>query len=80
MYVYKDFANVERIFARNIRQGNRFNFKTENYQSSKYRSSPYFKGSVTWDDLPVDVIRAQTLNEFMVKLRGIFSPFNDMLI
>ena len=43
MYVYKDFANVERIFARNTRQGNRYNFRTENYQSGKYKSSPYFK-------------------------------------
>ena len=80
MYVYKDFANVERVFARNTQQGNRYNFRTETYQSSKYKSSPYFKGSVSWDKLPADIIRLPTLIEFKAKLKGIFSPYNDILI
>ena len=36
MYTYKKFVNVERIFARNTRQGRRYNFRVANYQSSKY--------------------------------------------
>ena len=63
MYIYKRFANVEHIFAKNTRQGDRYNFHVENYQSSKYRNSPYHKGSILWDNLPLDVINAPTLDE-----------------
>ena len=79
MYVHKGFSNVERVFARNTRQGHRYNFRTENDQSSKYKSSPYFKGSTMWDKLPLDVIRAPTLCEFRIKKRRIFTPFNEKL-
>ena len=50
MYIYKGFANVEHIFVRNTRQGDRYNFHTETYQGSKYKNSPYFKGSTIFDD------------------------------
>ena len=80
MYMYKSFANVERIFARNTRQGNQYNFRTENYQSSKYKSSPYFKGSTLWDNLPVEVIQIPVLSEFKTKIRRIFSPLNENLL
>ena len=77
MYVYKNFVNVERIFAKNTRQGNRYNFRVENYQSSKYKKSPYFKGSVLWDTLSNDVISIPTLVTFKDKLKRIFSPFDE---
>ena len=79
MYIYKNFANVERIFVRNTHQGNRYNFRVENYQNSKYRNSPYFKGSNLWDNLPIDVINVPTLGEFKAKLKRIFTPFNETL-
>ena len=70
----KNFAIVERIFARNTRQGNRYNLRIENYQSSKYKNSPYFKGPVLWDTLPNDAISILTLVTFKDKLKTIFSP------
>ena len=45
MVIYKHNADVERIFARNIRQGNRYNLKV-NYQGTKYKRSPYFKAYI----------------------------------
>ena len=60
------FANV--IFARNTRQGNRYSFRTENYQSSNYKSSPYFKGSTLRDNLPVEVLQIPVLSEFKTKI------------
>ena len=72
--MYKDFANVERVFARNTRQGNRYNFRVENYQGGKYQSSPYFKGTVLCDGLPIDTITSLTIGEFKLKLRRIYTP------
>ena len=59
--IYRSIGNVERIFARNTRQGRRFNFRVDNYQSGKYKSSPYFKGTILGDRLPDNVINLLTL-------------------
>ena len=69
MYIYNSFANVERVFVRNTRQGNRYHFCVENYQGGKYKSSPYFKGTILWDSLPVDIITSPAIKEFKLKLR-----------
>ena len=34
LMLYTNFVNVERVFARNTRQGHRYNFRVDNYQSS----------------------------------------------
>ena len=79
MYIYRNFVNVQREFARNTRQGERYNFRVDNYQSSKYKNSPYFKGTILWDSLPNDVINMPTLLEFKRAVRNRFSPFNGNL-
>ena len=80
MYVYKNGHNVERIFARNTCQRDRYHFITDTYQSGKYQNSPYFKGTVLWDSLPADIILLPTLIEFKTKIKRLFSPFNGLLI
>ena len=80
MYIYKNCRNVERIFPRNTRQGERYHFRTDNYQSGKYKSSPYFKGTLLWDSLAVDVITQPTLLEFKRTIKIHFSPFNETLL
>ena len=64
IYVYKNFCNVECVFARNTRQGGRYNLNVDNYQSGKYKSSPFFKGTIPWDCLPADLISLPTLLDF----------------
>ena len=43
-------------------------FLTDHYQSSRYKNSPYFRGTVLWDLLPVDVILLPTLQEFKARI------------
>ena len=38
---------------------NRYHFITDNYQSVKYKSIPYFKGTLLWNSLADDVISFQ---------------------
>ena len=64
--------NVEGVFARNTRQGDRYNFRVDNYQSSKYKNSPYFKGTILWDRLPNAVINLPTLLEFKCNIKNSF--------
>ena len=78
--IYRSIGNVERMFARNTRQGRRFNFRVDNYQSGKYKSSPYFKGTILWDRLPDNVINLLTLLEFKKELKNIFRPFSEELL
>ena len=80
MYIYCSFVNVEHVFARNTRQGFRYNFRVDNFQSAKYQSSPYFKGTILWDRLPNDVISKPTLLEFKRDIKCHFSPFNANLM
>ena len=80
MYIYRNFVNIQRIYARNTRQGDRYNFRVDNYQSRKYKNSPYFKGTVLWDLLPNDVINLPTLLEFKSTIKLRFMPFNEILL
>ena len=80
MYIYKSFGNVECIFARNTRQGHRFNFRVDNYQSGKYKSSLCFKGTILWDCLPDNVINLLTLLEFKKEVKSRFQPFSEELL
>ena len=80
MYIYKKFVNVERVFARNTRQGCRYNFRLDNHQSTKYKNSPYFKGTVLWDRLPDTTIALGSLLEFKREIRKCFCPFNESLL
>ena len=80
MYICNNFVRVECGFGRNTRQGRRFNFMVDNYQISKYKGSPYFKGTIPWERLPDDVIALPTLLEFKYRIKAIFSPFNEVLL
>ena len=43
-------------------------FLTDHYQSSRYKNSRYFRGTVLGDLLPVDVILLPTLQEFKTRI------------
>ena len=63
-----------------MRQGNRYHFRVENYQGGKYKSSPFFKGTILWDSLPDEIITCPTIKEFKLKLRRLYTPFDDRLL
>ena len=57
-----------------------FNFRVDNYQSSKYENSPYFKGTILLDSLADNVINLQSLLEFKREVKKRFRPFNENLL
>ena len=82
IYIYKKFANVECVFVRNTRQGKRYDFRVENYQGSKYKSS-YFKSTVLYGIIyPLMLSQSQHLTTLRLKFGGYSLPlmryFHDL--
>ena len=58
LLMYKKSKNVflHKIFPRNTRGSNRIVFKTDQYEGTLYKRSPYFVGTKLWNALPADII------------------------
>ena len=80
MFIYKNRHNdVQRIYNRVTRGANVFSFIRERYNCTKYRSSPYYKGSVLWDGLPHEAKRCVALQEFKKCLKKVYRSYNEKL-
>ena len=61
MYMYKDrHEDVRRIYNRRTRAAEQYNFVRERYNNVKYKNSPYYKGAILWEGLPVSARNSQT--------------------
>ena len=77
MFIFKNrHQNVRRIYNRATRAANNFSFIRERYNCTKYRSSPYYKGSLLWDKLPPDAKRSLTLLEFKKYLKNVYKTYD----
>ena len=63
-FIHKHRHNVARISSRRTRAAGVYTFVWERYSCIKYRNSPYYKGSLLWDDLPIAFRSCRTLLEF----------------
>ena len=80
MFIYKKrHTDVRRIFNRHTRAADRFAFVRERYNCVKYRNSPYYKGSLLWDTLPINARDSATMLEFKKYLRVVYKEYNDAM-
>ena len=70
---------MHKIFPRNTRESTRIVFKTDRYEGSLYKRSPYFVGSKLWDKLLPDVIMSLNIFEFRKHLRALNKKYLDLL-
>ena len=56
-----------------------YSFVRERYNCVKYKNSPYYKGSIIWDNLPVIVRNSMSLTVFKKHLKNIYSRYCDSL-
>ena len=63
--------NNRKIGVRNLRSNIKYIFKTDNKIGTKYQRSPYYLGTLLWNELPKDVQFADNVYEFkkLVKRR-----------
>ena len=77
MFIYKErHDNVRRVYNRRTRAANVYSFVRERYNCVKYRTSPYYKGSLLWDTLPPEMKICRTLLDFKKGLKNIYSVYN----
>ena len=80
MFLYKTrHAEIRRIHGRNTRAADVFSFTRERYHNVKYRNSPFYKGALLWDTLPICVRQCLTVSDFKKSLKNIYSSYNDKL-
>ena len=66
MFIYKNrHDDIRRVHARNTRGANVYSFVREKYNNVKFKNSPYYKGSLIWDSLPVETRRMILLKDIV---------------
>ena len=65
MYKKSKDVSMHKVFPRNSR---RIVFKTDGYQGSLYKRSPYFVGSNLWDKLPLEIIEMPDIYSFKTRV------------
>ena len=80
LFIYKNRHDDDRrVHARNTRAANVYSFVHEVYHV-KYKNSPYYKGSLLWDNLPVLVKRSLNIIDFKNFIKHIYSKYSDIVI
>ena len=78
MYIYKSrHGNIRRVHGRNTKAALNYSFVRERYNNVKYKIGPYYKGSILWDDLPVETRRCDTMLDFMKSLKDLYKQCDD---
>ena len=80
MFVYKHrHVNIRRLNGRNTRAANVYSFTRECYHNNKYKNSPFYKGALLWDKLPVSAKQCVTLIEFKKSLNCVYREYNELM-
>ena len=80
MFMYKNrHYDVRRVHNRRTRAAELYSFIRERYNCTKYRTSPYYKGSLLWDVLPVEAKRTESLLEFKKCLKKVYKTYDDIM-
>ena len=80
MFILKErHRNVRRIYNRRTRAADVYSFTRERYNCVKYRSSPYYKGSLLWDTLSPETKRCISLSDFKKRIKTVYSTYNDII-
>ena len=79
MYKKSKDISMLKVFPRNTRRSTRIVFRTDNYEGTLYKRSPYFQGCKFWDNLPLDVVELPDIFSFKTKLKRLNSVYVDLL-
>ena len=68
-----------KVFPRNTRRSNRIVFRTDNYEGTLYKRSPYFQGCKFWDNLALDDVELPDIFTIKARLKRLNSVYADLL-
>ena len=69
MYKKSKDISLHKVFVKNTRGSNRIDFKTDQYEGTLYKRSPYFFGAKMWDALPLEDIELPDIFSFTKKVK-----------
>ena len=72
-------VDIQRIHGRNARAANVFSFTRERYHNNKYKNSPFYKGAVLWDKLPLCVRQCVTHPASKMALNRVYNEYNEIM-
>ena len=79
MYKKSKDLSLKKVLPRNTRASNRFVFKTDHYEGTLYKRSPYFLGAKLWDNLPVLLTEVPCILEFKKRIKSNNRKYVDLL-
>ena len=68
-----------KVGERNLRSNNKYIFKTDNKIGTKHQRSPYYQGTLLWNELPHDVQFANCVYEFKKLVRRRYRNYENLL-
>ena len=78
MFIYKNrYEDARRVHGRNTRAANVFSFTRDRYHNNKYTNSPFYKGALLWDKLPLPARGCVTVRDLKKALNLVYVQYND---
>ena len=68
-----------KIPVRPTRANVKVNFIIMSRTTTKYLNSPFIRGTIIWDNLPVEVQKSRSICEFKKKLTPVYNRYEDLL-
>ena len=71
LLMYKKSKDVflHKVFPRNTRRSNKIVFKTDSYEGTLYKRSPYFVGTKLWNELKMETITLPDIYSFKTSIK-----------
>ena len=79
MYKKSKDRSLHKIFVRDTRVSKRIVFKTESYEGTLYKRSPYFVGTKLWNELPKIDIEMPDIFSFKKSIKRNSNVYIDLL-
>ena len=81
LFIYKNrHVDAHRIYARNTRAADVYSSVRERYHNVKYKNSPYYKGSLSWETLPVVTRCCQNIIDYKNSLKRIYTRYDGNIL
>ena len=72
MFIYKNRHE-------NMRAANVYSSTCECYYNNKYTISPYYKGALLWDELPISAKQCLNVKKFKKVLKRVYVRYDDTM-
>ena len=79
MFIHSLDNNNRKMGPRLLRSNEKYIFKTDRKVGTKYKNSPYYKGTILWNDLAKNIQLADTVGVFKQLIRTRYKIYVNLL-